>query len=178
MDVGQERILSFSLMAASIRWIVKQVKQLLSLVATVTVNGQSPPSPQHPKTAGKIKLHDQTYLHLRRPRHGNHLLPAKRRRPDVCSMRASKSSSSPMTTPRKKSPHVSRNPVSPSKVCASNKPTTTPKKSARACNGCSPTCAASAARAASTPKPWTATSGKSGRRTAGNSVWAFGFRPR
>ena len=48
----------------------------------------------------------------------------------------------------------------------------------RAGNGCSSTCAASAARGASTPKPWTATSGKSGRRTAGNSVWAFGFRPR
>ncbi len=29
-----------------------------------------------------INLHDQTYLHLRRPRHGNHLLPAKRRRLD------------------------------------------------------------------------------------------------
>jgi hypothetical protein len=50
-----------------------------------------------------------------------------------------------------------------SKACASNRPTTTPKRSARACNGCSATCAASAARAASTPKPWTATSGKCGR---------------
>ncbi len=66
----------------------------------------------------------------------------------------------------------------PSKACASNKPMTMPPNSNRVCNGWSSTCAASAARGASIPKPWTATSGKSGRRTAGNFVWAFGFRPR
>ena len=52
------------------------------------------------------------------------------------------------------------------------------RKSDHAGSGCSPTCGASAARGASTPKPWTATSGKSGPRTAGNSVWEFGFLPR
>ncbi len=49
------------------------------------------------------------------------------------------------------------------------------QQSDRACNGCSPTCGASAARGASTLKPWTATSGKSGWRTRGSSVWGSGF---
>ena len=36
------------------------------------------------------------------------------------------------------------------------------KSTAHGCNGCLPICGGSAARGASTPKPWTATSGKCG----------------
>ena len=73
---------------------------------------------------------------------------------------------------------ASRFTVLHSKASASNKPTTMPKKFNPASNGSSPTCAASAVRAASTPKPWTVTFGKCGRKTVGSFVWGFGFPPR